>query len=50
MAQDRYGGPEVLELTDLARPVVGKDEALLRVRAVRNAGAIREVSGCISLR
>ena len=30
---DRYGPPEVLELRDVARPVVGDDGVLIRVRA-----------------
>ena len=33
IVQDRYGGPEVLELTDLAEPVVGEGDVLLRVQA-----------------
>ena len=28
-----YGSPDVLELTDLDRPVPGRDEVLVRVRA-----------------
>jgi NADPH:quinone reductase-like Zn-dependent oxidoreductase len=30
---DRYGGPEVLELRDIERPVPGADEVLVRVHA-----------------
>ena len=30
---DRYGPPDVLELTDIDKPVVRDDEALVRVRA-----------------
>jgi hypothetical protein len=26
IVQDRYGGPEVRELTELAKPVVGEDD------------------------
>ncbi len=33
IAQRRYGGPEVLELTDLPDPKVGPDFVLVRVRA-----------------
>jgi NADPH:quinone reductase-like Zn-dependent oxidoreductase len=33
IVQDRYGSPDVLELRDIARPVAGEDEALVRVRA-----------------
>ena len=31
--QARYGGPEILELQDVARPAIGPDEVLVRVRA-----------------
>jgi NADPH:quinone reductase-like Zn-dependent oxidoreductase len=33
IAQDRYGGPEVLELRDIATPVPSDDEVLVRVHA-----------------
>jgi NADPH:quinone reductase-like Zn-dependent oxidoreductase len=33
IVQDRYGGPEVLELRDLSTPVVGEGDVLLRVQA-----------------
>ncbi len=33
IVQDRYGPPEVLELRELERPVVGEGDALVRVRA-----------------
>ena len=33
MTQDRYGSADVLALNDIAVPVVGDDEVLLRVRA-----------------
>jgi NADPH:quinone reductase-like Zn-dependent oxidoreductase len=33
IVQDRYGGPEVLELTDIDRPTPGDDEVLVRVQA-----------------
>ena len=33
VVQDRYGGSEVLELTDLASPLVGEGDVLLRVQA-----------------
>jgi NADPH:quinone reductase-like Zn-dependent oxidoreductase len=33
IAQDRYGGPDVLELRDVTRPVPGDGEVLIRVRA-----------------
>jgi len=33
ITQDRYGGPEVLELRDIATPVPKDDEVLVRVRA-----------------
>jgi NADPH:quinone reductase-like Zn-dependent oxidoreductase len=31
--QDKYGAPEVLQLRDIARPEIGDDQVLLRVRA-----------------
>jgi NADPH:quinone reductase-like Zn-dependent oxidoreductase len=31
--QDRYGSPEVLRIEEVARPVPGEDEVLIRVRA-----------------
>lgn len=34
IVQHRYGGPEVLSLADVATPVPGDDEVLIRVRAV----------------
>lgn len=34
IVQRRYGGPEVLSLADVATPVPGDDEVLIRVRAV----------------
>jgi NADPH:quinone reductase-like Zn-dependent oxidoreductase len=33
IVQDRYGPPDVLELREIDRPVVGDDEVLVRVRA-----------------
>ena len=33
IVQDRYGGPEVLSVADLERPVPGADDVLVRVRA-----------------
>lgn len=33
ITQDRYGGPEVLELTDVDTPVAGPDEVLVKIRA-----------------
>lgn len=30
---DRYGSPDVLELTEIDQPVVGDDQVLVRVRA-----------------
>jgi NADPH:quinone reductase-like Zn-dependent oxidoreductase len=33
IVQDRYGGPDVLELREVARPVPGDDQVLIRVRA-----------------
>jgi NADPH:quinone reductase-like Zn-dependent oxidoreductase len=33
IAQDRYGGPDVLELREVARPAPGDGEVLIRVRA-----------------
>jgi NADPH:quinone reductase-like Zn-dependent oxidoreductase len=33
IVRDRYGSPEVLELKDIAKPVVGDDSVLVRVRA-----------------
>ena len=33
IAQDRYGAPDVLELRDVDRPVVGVDDVLVRVHA-----------------
>jgi NADPH:quinone reductase-like Zn-dependent oxidoreductase len=33
IVQDRYGPPELLQLRDVARPVVADDEVLVRVRA-----------------
>jgi NADPH:quinone reductase-like Zn-dependent oxidoreductase len=33
MVQDKYGAPEVLQLWDIARPEIGDDQVLLRVRA-----------------
>jgi NADPH:quinone reductase-like Zn-dependent oxidoreductase len=33
IVQDRYGGPDVLELRDIDRPVPSGDEVLVRVRA-----------------
>jgi NADPH:quinone reductase-like Zn-dependent oxidoreductase len=33
IAQDRYGGPDVLELREVGRPVPGDGEVLIRVRA-----------------
>jgi NADPH:quinone reductase-like Zn-dependent oxidoreductase len=33
IVQDAYGSPDVLELRDIARPVAGDDEVLVRVRA-----------------
>jgi NADPH:quinone reductase-like Zn-dependent oxidoreductase len=33
ITQDRYGGPEVLEFSDVARPVPEDDEVLVRVHA-----------------
>ena len=31
IVQDRYGSPDVLQLTDIAKPVVGDDDVLVRV-------------------
>ena len=33
IVQDTYGSPDVLELRDIAMPVVGDDEVLVRVHA-----------------
>jgi NADPH:quinone reductase-like Zn-dependent oxidoreductase len=33
IVRDRYGPPEVLELREVARPQIGEDEVLVRVRA-----------------
>ena len=33
VVQDRYGGADVLSLADVARPTIGDDEVLVRVRA-----------------
>jgi NADPH:quinone reductase-like Zn-dependent oxidoreductase len=33
IVQDRYGSADVLELRDIAEPVVGEDDVLVRVRA-----------------
>jgi NADPH:quinone reductase-like Zn-dependent oxidoreductase len=33
VVQHRYGGPETLELEEVARPTVGSDQVLVRVRA-----------------
>jgi NADPH:quinone reductase-like Zn-dependent oxidoreductase len=33
VVQRRYGGPETLELADVARPAIGSDDVLVRVRA-----------------
>jgi NADPH:quinone reductase-like Zn-dependent oxidoreductase len=33
MVQDTYGPPEVLKLRDIAKPLIGDDDVLLRVRA-----------------
>lgn len=33
ITQDRYGAPDVLELTDIDKPAVGDDDVLVRVRA-----------------
>jgi len=33
IVQDRYGGPDVLELREIERPVAGPDDVLVRVRA-----------------
>jgi NADPH:quinone reductase-like Zn-dependent oxidoreductase len=33
IVQDRYGSPDVLQLSDVDTPVVGDDEVLVRVRA-----------------
>jgi NADPH:quinone reductase-like Zn-dependent oxidoreductase len=33
IVQDVYGGPDVLELRDISRPVVMDDDVLVRVRA-----------------
>ena len=33
IVQDRYGSADVLKLRDLADPVAGEDEVLVRVRA-----------------
>ena len=33
IVQDRYGPPDVLELREIAKPVIGDDEVLVRVRA-----------------
>jgi NADPH:quinone reductase-like Zn-dependent oxidoreductase len=33
VVQERYGGPEVLAIRDLAEPEVGDDEVLVRVMA-----------------
>ena len=33
IVQDQYGSSEVLELRDIAKPAIGADEVLVRVRA-----------------
>jgi NADPH:quinone reductase-like Zn-dependent oxidoreductase len=33
IVQDKYGSPEILELQEIAKPVVEDDEVLVRVRA-----------------
>jgi NADPH:quinone reductase-like Zn-dependent oxidoreductase len=33
IVQERYGSPDDLELREVAKPVVGDDEVLVRVRA-----------------
>src|SRR6266567_482837 len=33
MVQDHYGSAEVLEIRDIAKPEIGDDEVLVRVRA-----------------
>src|SRR5438046_10429403 len=33
IVQDRYGSPDVLQVRDIDRPVVGDDDVLVRVRA-----------------
>ena len=33
IVQDKYGSPDVLELMDIDRPVVGDDDVLVRVHA-----------------
>lgn len=33
VTQNRYGGPETLEVLDVERPTIGSDEVLVRVRA-----------------
>src|ERR671918_2702292 len=40
IVQDEYGSPDVLELRDIDKPVVGDDEVLVRVHA---AGVGRDV-------
>jgi NADPH:quinone reductase-like Zn-dependent oxidoreductase len=33
IVQDRYGSPDVLELREIDRPVVGDEQVLVRVQA-----------------
>ena len=34
IVQDRYGPPDVLELREIAKPEIGEDGILVRVRGV----------------
>jgi NADPH:quinone reductase-like Zn-dependent oxidoreductase len=46
IVQDRYGSPDVLELRDVEKPVVGDDGVLVRVRAAAlNAGDWHHMRG-----
>ncbi len=46
IVQDRYGGPDVLELREIERPRIGDDEVLVHVRAAGvNRGAWHLMTG-----
>src|SRR5207248_8084508 len=46
IVQDRYGSPDVLELREIERPVIGDDDVLVRVQAAGvDQGVWHEVAG-----
>ena len=46
IVQDRYGSPDVLELREIDRPVIGDDDVLVRVQAAGvDQGVWHEVAG-----